>query len=263
VLTTLAPGKVNLCLLVGAPRADGLHPLVSVVQPVELADTVTLEPGDDADEVICAGVDGENLALRALREFRAATGWDATPQRLTIDKRLPIAAGMAGGSSDAAAALRLAAQASGLPIPKDLPMRLGADVTVMLDPRRALMTGAGEHVEALDDAPKPPLIIVPLDVQLSTAAVYRHFDETATPRTLEELDQATQGIRDGEFDYTNDLEASARALCPEIDHALEALRAAGVGHPMVTGSGPTVFGLSDDPDALASIRRAYPRAVAA
>jgi len=106
VLTTRAPGKVNLCLLVGAPRPDGLHPLVSVVQPVDLADTLTLEPGEDADVVICPGVEGENLALRALGEFRAATGWDAPPQRLTIDKRLPVAAGMAGGSSDAAAALR-------------------------------------------------------------------------------------------------------------------------------------------------------------
>jgi 4-diphosphocytidyl-2-C-methyl-D-erythritol kinase len=262
VLSTKAPGKVNLCLFVGAPRADGLHPLVSVVQPVDLADTVTLEPGADRDVVVCPGVEGENLALRALREFRAATGWDGPPVRLTIEKRLPIAAGMAGGSSDAAAALRLAAQASGLPIPKHLPMRLGADVTVMLDPRRALMTGAGEHVEPLAGA-KPPLIVVPLDAQLSAAAVYRHFDATAKPRTPDELEHAAARIRAGELSYTNDLEAAARSLCPEIDPALEALRQAGVEHPMVTGSGPTVFGISGDPDALARVRRAYPRATAA
>jgi 4-diphosphocytidyl-2-C-methyl-D-erythritol kinase len=219
--------------------------------------------GAAADVVICPGVEGENLALRALREFRAATGWDGPPLRLTIEKRLPIAAGMAGGSSDAAAALRLAAQASGLPIPKHLPMRLGADVTVMLEPRRALMTGAGEHVEPLD-GPKPPLIVVPLDAQLSTAAVYRHFDATATPRTPDELERAAARIRAGELEHTNDLEPAARALCPEIDRALEALRVAGVGHPMVTGSGPTVFGVSDDPDAVARLRAAgYPRATVA
>jgi 4-diphosphocytidyl-2-C-methyl-D-erythritol kinase len=290
VLTTRAPGKVNLCLLVGAPRPDGLHPLVSIVQPVDLADTLTLtlkgpgpfnfaasettasgaagqagQPAQRAavDVVICPGVDGDNLALRALREFRAATGWDGPPVQLTIDKRLPIAAGMAGGSSDAAAALRLAAQASGLPIPNHLPMRLGADVTVMLDPKRALMTGAGEHVEPLD-GPKPPLIVVPLDAQLSTAAVYRHFDASATPRTPEELAHAAQRARAGDFEYTNDLEGAARALCPEIDAALEALAQAGVEHAMVTGSGPTVFGISDDPDAVRRLHEAgYTRATAA
>ena len=78
-LTTLAPGKVNLCLLVGAPRADGLHPLVSVVQPTDLADEVSLEPAD-RDEVICPGVDGPNLALRALEEFRFATAWEVTAE---------------------------------------------------------------------------------------------------------------------------------------------------------------------------------------
>ena len=111
-----APGKVNLSLFVGAPRADGLHPLVSVVQAVTVADELTLAPAPDGatgDEVVCPGVDGPNLAGRALAAFRAATGWDAPPQRLEIVKRVPIAAGMGGGSADAAAALRLAAHAAG------------------------------------------------------------------------------------------------------------------------------------------------------
>jgi 4-diphosphocytidyl-2-C-methyl-D-erythritol kinase len=258
----LAPGKVNLCLLVGAPRADGYHPLVSVVQPVDLADELELKgPGPlSSDEVVCEGVSGENLALRALREFRAATGWDGPPLRIEITKRIPIAAGMGGGSSDAAAALRLASEASGLPIPPDLPMRLGADVPVLLHGRRALMTGAGEHVEPLPGA-KPPLIVVPLDAQLSTPAVYRAYDEHFAPR--EDLETAAERIRHGELEYVNDLEGPARRLCPAIDPALEALRQAGVQHPMVSGSGPTVFGISDDPEALERIRRIYARAVAA
>jgi 4-diphosphocytidyl-2-C-methyl-D-erythritol kinase len=258
----LAPGKVNLCLLVGAPRADGLHPLVSVVQPVDLADELTVAHGASEDAVVCPGVDGENLALRALREFRAATGWDGPPLRIEITKRIPIAAGMAGGSSDAAAALRLISQVSGLPVPKDLPMRLGADVTVMLHGRRALMTGAGEHVEPLE-GDKPPLIVLPLDAQLGAGDVYREFDAHDTPRTPEELNEAAERIRAGRLPPINDLEAAARRLCPAIDPALEALREAGVEHPMVTGSGPTVFGVSADLDALARLRRAYPRAVAA
>ena len=263
----LAPGKVNLCLLVGAPRADGLHPLVSVVQPTRLGDEVTMvaageEPGDAArrraagaasaaapgrDVVVCPGVEGDNLAARALREFRAATGWDGPPQRLEIAKRIPIAAGMAGGSSDAAAALRLASRASGLPIPPELPMRLGADVTVMLYAQRALMTGAGEHVEALR-ADTPSLIVVPLDAELGAGQVYAAFDEQDTPRTPAELEHAAQRIRAGEpFEYVNDLEPAARRLCAAIDPALEALREIGVEHPMVTGSGPTVFGSATIP----------------
>ena len=87
-LRARAPGKVNLCLFVGEPREDGLHPLVSVVQALSLADELTLEPATgDTDEVVCPGVEGPNLAARALQLFREATGWDGPPQRLTIEKR--------------------------------------------------------------------------------------------------------------------------------------------------------------------------------
>jgi 4-diphosphocytidyl-2-C-methyl-D-erythritol kinase len=258
----LAAGKVNLCLLVGAPRPDGYHPLVSVVQPVDLADEVNLKgPGPfNFDQVVCEGVEGENLALRAIREFRAATGWDGSPVRIEITKRIPIAGGMGGGSSDAAAALKLISRHSGLPIPPDLPMRLGADVPVLLSGQRALMMGAGEHVEPLP-GPKPPLIVVPLDAQLSTPAVYRAYDEHFAPRA--DLEAAAERIRNGELEYVNDLEGPARRLCPAIDPALEALREAGVEHPMVSGSGPTVFGISHDDAALEAVRRKYPRAVRA
>src|SRR3954471_7817773 len=113
-MTERAPGKVNLSLFVGAPRADGLHPLVSVVQAVSLADELTLEPAPGAaDEVVCPGVEGPNLAAAALAAFRARTGWAAPPQRITIVKRIPVAGGMGGGSADAAAVLRLAARAAG------------------------------------------------------------------------------------------------------------------------------------------------------
>jgi 4-diphosphocytidyl-2-C-methyl-D-erythritol kinase len=244
-LTTLAPGKVNLCLLVGAPRADGLHPLVSVVQPTDLADEVS-------------------LALTALEAFRFATDWEIAGLKLTIDKRIPIAGGMAGGSSDAAAALRLASQASGFAIPPDLPMRLGADVTVMIDAERALMTGAGEHVEPLP-GDKPRLIVLPLDAALSAGEVYRAYDTHFTPRAPEALDAAAAAIRAGEpFEYVNDLEAPARRLCAAIDPALEALREHGVEQPMVSGSGPTVFGFSDDPDVVARLHASgHRRAVVA
>ena len=110
---------------------------MSVVQAVTLADEVTLAPARARDEVICPGVEGPNLAARALAAFREATGWDAPPQRLTITKRIPVAAGMGGGSADAAAALRLAARAAGVDDPAllhELAFRLGADVPACSTP---------------------------------------------------------------------------------------------------------------------------------
>src|SRR3954471_19953356 len=115
-----------MCLYLGGVRSgDGRHELVSVMQSVTLADEVTMEAAGAGDEVVCPGVEGPNLALDALRAFRAATGWDGPPQRITIAKRVPVAAGMGGGSGDAAAALRLAARAAGVE-DDDLLRRLAA-----------------------------------------------------------------------------------------------------------------------------------------
>ena len=116
-LSEQAPAKINLGLTLGPVREDGRHLLVTVMQPVALIDRVRLIPtvlGAGADEVLCAGVEGDNLALAALAAFRERTGWRGAPVRLEIDKRIPVAAGMAGGSADAGAALRLAARAAGI-----------------------------------------------------------------------------------------------------------------------------------------------------
>jgi 4-diphosphocytidyl-2-C-methyl-D-erythritol kinase len=248
-----APGKVNLSLFVGAPRADGLHPLVSIVQAVTVADELTLAPAPDgatADEVACPGVEGPNLAGRALAAFRAATGWAAPPQRLEIVKRVPVAGGMGGGSSDAAAALRLAAYAAGgapAALLHRLAVSLGADVPSLLAPGRVLMSGAGEHIDMLS-APAPfGLVIVPSGHALSTAAVYGAFDRLGGARDRGALEQHAAAARAGEPPPpVNDLQDAARALCPPIDAALADVRAAGAHTAMVSGSGPTVFGLFDD-----------------
>ncbi|MCW3011426.1 MAG: 4-(cytidine 5-diphospho)-2-C-methyl-D-erythritol kinase, partial [Solirubrobacterales bacterium] len=94
-----APAKVNACLFVGGTREqDGRHELVSVMQAVDLADELRLEPAD-ADEVSCPGVEGPNIVEAAVAAFRARTGWDGPPVRIRITKRIPVAAGMAGGSA--------------------------------------------------------------------------------------------------------------------------------------------------------------------
>jgi 4-diphosphocytidyl-2-C-methyl-D-erythritol kinase len=267
-LAARAPGKVNLCLFVGATRTDGLHRLVSIVQPVSLADELTMAPGGDHDTVICPGVEGDNLALRALTAFRAATGWDGPPQTLTIVKRVPVAAGMGGGSADAAAALRLAAAAARTAIPDGLAMSLGADVPSQLRPGRVLMTGAGENVGPLPAPAAFALVVVPLAAALATADVYRAFDALGGARGAEELAALEAAARAGEAPAVNDLQAAALHRCPGIAPALDAVRAAGAAPAMVSGSGPTVYGLLENPAAAeraaGALRAAgYPRALAA
>jgi 4-diphosphocytidyl-2-C-methyl-D-erythritol kinase len=266
-LVARAPGKVNLSLFVGAPRHDGLHPLVSVVQAVTLADELTLEPSDGpADEVICPGVEGENLAARALARFREATGWDGPPQRLTIAKRIPIAAGMGGGSADAAAALRLAAHAAGGADPAllhEVAARLGADVPSLLRPGRVLMTGAGEHVARLPDPEPFGLVVVPSEAALSTPAVYREFDRRTPARSGDELTALAAEAHAGLLPPpVNDLQDAARALCPAIDHAMEAVGRSGAEHTLVSGSGPTVFGVFQRPEDARAAAAELPGAVA-
>jgi 4-diphosphocytidyl-2-C-methyl-D-erythritol kinase len=268
VLRELAPAKVNLCLFVGAPRADGLHPLASVVQSLTLADELTLAPGTaPADEVICPGVSGPNLAARALADFRAATGWDAPPQRLEIVKRVPVAGGMGGGSADAAATLRLAARAAGVDddaLLHELAVGLGADVPAQLKPGRALMLGAGERVVRLPDPEPFGVLVLPLDAELSTPDVYRTFDRTATPRSAEELATRADELAAGAVPPpVNDLQDPARRLCPAIDAALDAVRGAGPDTVLVSGSGPTVVGLFADPGEAARAAAHVPGAIAA
>jgi 4-diphosphocytidyl-2-C-methyl-D-erythritol kinase len=150
VLETRAPAKINVCLFLGPRRADGRHELVSVMQSVSLTDKLRLEPADGAgDEVRCAGVDGDNLVTDAIAAFRAATRWDGDPVRISIKKRIPVAAGMAGGSADAGAALRLLAQHAGRGDREQLlaiGALLGADVPAQVRPGRVLATGAGEVI---------------------------------------------------------------------------------------------------------------------
>jgi 4-diphosphocytidyl-2-C-methyl-D-erythritol kinase len=160
-LRALAPAKINLGLFVGPLREDGRHELATVMQSISLADELTLrvapDPAPPTDRVVCPGVPGppaENLAATALAAFRAATGWDCPPLELTILKRVPVAGGMGGGSGDAAAALRLAARASGRnerKLLEELARALGADVPAQVRPGRWLAGGAGALLQALPE----------------------------------------------------------------------------------------------------------------
>jgi 4-diphosphocytidyl-2-C-methyl-D-erythritol kinase len=289
-LRSLAPGKVNLCLFLGGTREDGRHELVTLFQPVSLADEVVLSVvgGAGADEVVCPGVSGVNLAERALAELRAR-GWDAPRVRIDIAKRIPVAAGMGGGSADAAATLRLAAGGAGAlgagalgapPAPgvlEEVARVLGADVPSQLAPGPLLGTGAGEVLTRV--APRAPhaFLILPSHEGLATPAVFAEADRLGLPRSAGDLSLRRRALEEAlsagpelpsEL-LVNDLEPAARSLCPSIDDALGMARSLGADVALVCGSGPTVAGVFWGGDALtraeaaaASARADFPQAAA-
>jgi 4-diphosphocytidyl-2-C-methyl-D-erythritol kinase len=270
-LETRAPGKINVCLFLGPTRADGRHELVTVMQSVTLADRLRLEvadgdgdgtSADGGDRVDCPGVDGPNLVSTAIERFRSATRWGGGPVRISIDKRLPVAAGMAGGSADAAAALRLLARASGvedLELLNDIAIGLGADVPAQVLPGRVLATGAGEVVERIPGVTRYGVLVVPSEHGLSTPDVFREADALGLPRDRQGLQEALDAVRAGLPDLpdelcVNELQPAALSLRPELDDTLRRVREAGADVAMVSGSGPTVLGLFHDRAAAKAAR---------
>lgn len=249
-----APAKLNLCLYLGARREDGLHELRSVFEPLELADRIEIRVGGEADEVTCDGVEGPNLATGALAALRAI-GWAGAPVQVRIDKRIPVAGGLGGGSADAAAVLRLAEGMPSVGLEK-VAASLGADVPSQLEPRALLVSGAGERLEAIP-APAPhAIVLVPMAPGLTAGQVYAEADRLGPARSDAELAEIERRLREataaGESPLSyaellvNDLEPAALSLRPAIAASLQSLVAAGAAVAMVTGSGPTAFGLFAD-----------------
>jgi 4-diphosphocytidyl-2-C-methyl-D-erythritol kinase len=265
-LKTAAPAKINVCLFLGPTRADGRHELVSVMQSVSLADRVILEAAaGDADEVICPGVNGDNLVSAAIARFRADAGFDGPPVRVTIDKRIPVAGGMAGGSADAGAALRLLAQLAGDTGPDLLhavAAGLGADVPHQIRPGRVLATGAGERLRRIPGIAPYAVLVVPDAGELSTPDVFREADRLGLPRDANGLAQALAQVEAALPDLpnelcVNELEPAALSLRPALAGRLDALRDAGADVALVSGSGPTTLGLFRDVTAAQAAAGAF------
>jgi 4-diphosphocytidyl-2-C-methyl-D-erythritol kinase len=259
-----APAKLNLGLYLGKPREDGLHELCSLFEPLALADILRITEAE-RDEVVCPGVEGDNLASRALRALRER-GWDAPPLRIEIEKRTPVAAGLGGGSADAAAVLRLAAghfsfsdnekSPATRGVVADLPAiaaELGADVPSQLRPALALVRGAGERVEPLPAPAEHAALLLPSGGGLSTKAVFDEADRLGLGREQSELEEiaprlrAAAGAGASPLAYVelivNDLEPAAVSLRPDIGEALDALRQTGAPAVFLSGSGPTAVAL--------------------
>lgn len=251
-----APAKLNLCLFVGPVRGDGLHELSSLFVPLSLADRVVVSAAD-RDEVVVAGIEGPDLTARALRELREV-GWEHDPIRIEVEKVIPVAAGLGGGSADAAAVLRLARG----DIPDErlaaIARGLGADVSSQLEPSFCLVGGAGEMVEPLP-APHPfAAVLIPDPEGLSTPAVYAEADRLGTTRSGDGIAEARRALIAAAspgahpLEYAellvNDLAPAALSLRPSISLALGLLAEVGAPVAIVTGSGPTAVGLFEGRD---------------
>jgi 4-diphosphocytidyl-2-C-methyl-D-erythritol kinase len=250
--------KVNLCLFLGDPRRDGRHELVTLFESVGLIDDLVITPslGARSDQVICDTVPGPNLVSEALAGLRDA-GWSAPAVTVEIHKRIPVAAGMGGGSADAAALLRYAPRLA--PVATGTLERiaagLGADVPGQLRPGVSVGTGAGEVVEPVPDLPEHRLMVVPQPFSLSTPEVFREADRLGLPRSGEAIGSlrsavqaAVRGSRTGPELLpgrllVNDLQAAALSLRPEIGEALTLGRRAGADRMILCGSGPTSIGI--------------------
>lgn len=232
-----APAKLNLTLHVTGRRADGYHLLDSLVVFLALGDVVTVSPGPLALELTGPfaadlAADPDNLCLRAARLAGRAA-------RISLEKNLPVASGIGGGSADAAAVLRaLDARPPGLGM-------LGADLPVCLAGRPARMRGLGEILTPLPPLPALHVLLVNPGRGLSTPQVFkalRHRDNAPMPDPLPDISDAAALI-DFLRDCRNDLEAPAIGLLPEIAACLGAIRDRGARLARMSGSGATCFGL--------------------
>jgi len=267
-----APAKINLCLYLGPTREDGRHELVTLFDAVSLYDELEVSSAVQ-DEVVCDGVEGPNLVGDALGALRGA-GWVAPPLRVTIKKRIPVAAGMGGGSADAAALLRLAPRLAPVDGASRLRIagRLGADVPSQLVPGPWVGVGAGHRLLPAPELAPYSVVVLPQPFPLSTADVYRESDRLGLGRSPVELDVVRHQLTLGFSDelVVNDLEPAALSLAPRLGETLGEVQRAGADHAIVCGSGPTIIGLfwgargrSRAREAAAELAATYPGAVVA
>jgi 4-diphosphocytidyl-2-C-methyl-D-erythritol kinase len=248
-----AAAKVNLALEVLRRRPDGYHEIATVMHAVDLSDRLALEDADVIEiHTRAPGVpsDGQNLAYRAAAALREAAGV-ARGVRITLDKRIPVAAGLGGGSTDAAATLVGLNRLWGLRWPvaelEKLAVGLGMDVPFFLHGGAALATGRGERLTPLGGAALA-LVLVNPRFAVSTAEMYgrltpaMYSDGVRARDAARALDSRGAGRVGGSL--YNGLESAARAAYPQIDQMHAALLAAGALGAAMSGSGPTVFGVA-------------------
>lgn len=256
-----ARAKVNLSLQVLGKRDDGYHELDSIVAFAEFGDEVLFdprgEPGFSIAGPFATALDGPNLIETAADALRAWFG-KALPGRFTLTKRIPVAAGLGGGSADAAAAIRAMARAYELAVEATPEFhaylaKIGADVPVCLSQAPSRMTGIGEIVTILPRFIEMPVVLVNPGVPLSTREVFaalgaRHFQQSDAPATTAPAWTDADAAIEDLLQRHNHLEAPAMQLRPVIAEVLAALRSQPLCRlARLSGSGPTCFGVFASP----------------
>jgi 4-diphosphocytidyl-2-C-methyl-D-erythritol kinase len=273
--TEIAPAKVNLTLRVAPRRADGYHEIESLVAFAREHDALQFLPGGSLGLAVggetagAAGPANDNLVLKAANALAGIVPWLRTG-RFTLTKNLPVAGGLGGGSSDAAAALRLLAKFNGIASDDHrlhaAAIAAGADVPVCLDPRPRIMRGIGEILTPPIGMPPVHAVLVNPGVAAATRDVFAAFDRLpARPFVLDETPRGF-GDADALLGYLetapNDLEPAATGLHPVIGDVLASLRAQpGCRIARMSGSGATCFGIFDEAraaDAARTLHRAQP-----
>ncbi|MGB1033693.1 MAG: 4-(cytidine 5'-diphospho)-2-C-methyl-D-erythritol kinase [Primorskyibacter sp.] len=261
-----APAKVNLTLHVTGRRGDGYHLLDSLVVFAGIGDDITASPAPDLTLAIegprAAGVptDGSNLVLRA-----AQTLDPAGTAAITLTKRLPAAAGIGGGSSDAAAALRALSLLWARPLPApEQTAHLGADVPVCLHPRATRMSGIGDTLSPIPALPDAAILLVNPGLDVQTSAVFAALhcrDMPPMPKALPQW-RTLHDFAQWLGQQRNDLQPAAITLCPTIAQVLAAIADTQPAYHAMSGSGATCFGLYPDlataEHAAIALRRAHP-----
>lgn len=255
--TDAAPAKVNLTLRVVGRRPDGYHDLESLVAFADIRDELSLTPDGELALTVSgpsaanAGEAADNLVVKAALALAARVP-DLRLGTFHLDKRLPVAAGLGGGSADAAAALRLLARANGIAVYDvrlfEAARATGADVPVCLDPRPRLMRGIGDILSAPLAVPPLPAVLVNPGVAVATKSVFIRWTPAAEPAALDLSKFGVALSRDECLRllalHGNDLESPAIALEPTIAEVLAALRALpGCRLARMSGSGATCFAL--------------------
>ncbi|MBX6368405.1 MAG: 4-(cytidine 5'-diphospho)-2-C-methyl-D-erythritol kinase [Rhodospirillales bacterium] len=239
-----APAKLNLTLHVVGRRPDGYHLLDSLVAFADIADVVEARPAErlslEVTGPFAEAIEGENLVLSAARLLGGGRG-----AAIRLEKNLPVASGIGGGSSDAAAALLALSQLWGIAIPPDLPARLGADVPVCLVRRPMWLAGIGEKLEPAPALPECGVVLANPLVPLATPSVFKaRRGPFSTPERFSEPPADAAALAALIRSRRNDLTEAAIALVPAIAEILAALEGALVAR--MSGSGATCFGLYAD-----------------
>ena len=240
-----APAKLNLSLRVSPSRADGYHPLESLVQTIEWCDRLTAEEGDRDDSLEIVGPDmdpDENLVLLALEKARVHAR--VPPLALSLEKNLPVAAGLGGGSSDAAAALRVAVHFGDLreELVAEVALELGADVPLFLTGGSLMMSGVGEVITRVEPLTAFSVAVAVPNFGLVTADVYRQWDEMGGPvGEVVASQELPPSLRD-DMPMRNDLAPAALELEPRLGDFIADIRSVWGTAVCMTGSGSACFG---------------------